>query len=401
MLEMKDLINKFKNILTKSRDVTSFGIASLLSNAIGALFWLYMASILDAESYGEVSYLISIAVVFSTISLAGMANVIIVYGAKNVKIQSTVFLIGLITSGITATIIFFFIAKDVTISLYIIGFVMYTLVTAELIGKKLFSKYSKIMLIQKILFVVLSISLYYLIGIQGIVFGIALSFLVFSFIIYQSFKEMKINFEVFKGKYKFTINSFLLEIFHALHSQLDKIILAPLLGFALLGNYHLGVQFIGLLYLIPGVLLTYILPHDASEISTKLIKKITILISIVIAISSIVLTPILIPIIFPKFVESIEVIQIMSVSIVASAIAGTYVTKYLGSTNNKIVIIGSGITLAIQIPMIIILGKIYGLNGVAMSTLTHSFAYMIYFILVDKFQNKSGSTTGTQKNINN
>lgn len=397
-LIMGNFQDKIKKLVYKFKDVTSFGIATMASNAIGALFWLYMASILDTASFGEVSYLISIGIVFSTISLAGMSNVIIVYGAKNIKIQSTVFFIGLISSGLTATMIFFFVAKDVTVSLYIIGYVVYTLVTAELMGKKLFSKYSKIMLIQKVLLVIFSIILYQLIGIQGIVLGISSSFLVFGFILYQSFKEMKINFSIFKGRTKFTINSFLLDITHALNGQLDKIIIAPMLGFSLLGNYHLGSQFIGLLYLIPGMLLTYILPHDASGNSTKIIKKITILISIIISVLSIILVPIVIPVIFPKFTAAIAVIQIMSISLVPSAVAGTYVTKYLGSTNSKIVLIGSGIALMIQIPMILILGDIYGVNGVAVAAVINTIVYMIYFLLIDKFKNKSEHSTDIPKN---
>ena len=180
---MKDVGSKFGAIFNKFRDLTSFSIATIVSNAIGGIFWLYMASLLGTEGYGEISYLISIGIISSTISLAGMANMLVVYGAKNVKIQSTIFLIGLISSGITASIVFFFVAKDVTISLYIIGFVIYTLVTAELIGLKLFSKYSKILIIQKMILVVLSITLYHLVGLQGIILGIALSFLVFSYIL--------------------------------------------------------------------------------------------------------------------------------------------------------------------------------------------------------------------------
>ncbi len=398
---MKGIWDKFKNLVEKSKDVTSFSIASVVSNAIGALFWLYMASILTTEEYGEITYLISIGIVFSTISLAGMSNIIIVYGAKNIKIQSTVFLIGLISSAITAIIAFFFLADNVTVSLYILGFVIYTLVTSELIGKKLFSKYSKVMIIQKILLVALSIILYNLVGTQGIVLGIASSFLIFSFLIYQSFKETKVNFQIFKGKYKFTVNSFLMDLTAALNGQLDKIIVAPLLGFALLGNYHLGGQFIALLYIIPGILLTYILPHDASGISTKLIKKITILISAVMSILSIVLAPVLIPIIFPRFIEAIMVIQIMSVSIVPATISGTYVTKYLGSTNNKIIIIGSGIALVIQIPLLFILGDIYGLNGIAIATVINSFVYMIYFFIIEKFGNESENSTDTKNDIIN
>lgn len=397
---MKDIWSQFKTIINKFRDLTFFSTATIVTNGIGGVFWLYMASLLGTEGYGEISYIISIAVISSTISLAGMSNIIIVYSAKNIKIQSTVFLIGLISSGITATIIFFFIAKDVTISLYIIGFVMYTLVTAELIGRKLFFKYSKIIVVQKIFLIIFSIILYHLIGLQGIVLGISLSFLIFGFILYQSFKEIKIDFSIFKGRYRFAINSFLLDISLAFNGSLDKIIIAPLLGFSLLGNYQLGLQFISLAYLVPGMLFAYILTHDSSGNSTKFIKRIIITISIVITIITIILSPILVPILFPKFLEAIVVIQIMSIGIIPSAIVSTYISKYLGAANSKIVIIGSGIFLGIQIISIIILGNIYGLNGVAVSGAISVFIHMVYFVMIDRFQNKSQSTTGIQKNIN-
>jgi O-antigen/teichoic acid export membrane protein len=400
LLEMKEIRNKINVIFNKFRDLTFYSVSTIIANAIGGIFWLYMASILGTEGYGEISYLISIGIISSTISLAGMSNLMVVYGAKNVKIQSTVFLIGLISSGITASVIFFIIAKDITVSLYIIGFVIFTLITAELIGRKIFLKYSKIIIIQKILLVGFSIIFYHIIGLQGILLGIALSFLVFSFIIYQSFKEIKIDFKIFQGRSKFAINSFMLDISNAFKGSLDKIIVAPLLGFSLLGNYQLGVQFMALVYLIPGMLFTYMLTHDSTGNSTKSIKKIIIGISIIFSILSIMLSPIFVPIIFPKFTEVVPIIQIMSFSIVPAGITSTYISKYLGMTKSKIVLIGSGIFLTIQITLIIILGNIYGINGVAISGVISSFVQMAYFVIADKFQNESKSSIKLDSNDN-
>jgi O-antigen/teichoic acid export membrane protein len=386
---MKDIWNKFKDINSKFRDLSFYSVGTLVTNGIGGIFWLYMASLLGTEGYGEISYLISIAIMAGTISLAGMSNLLIVYGAKNIKIQSTIFLIGLISSGITASIVFFVINNDITISLYIIGYVIFTLVTAELIGQKLFSKYSKIIIIQKIMLVVFSIVLYDIIGLQGIMLGIAISFLFFIIFIYKTFRKIKINFSILKNKYKFSINSFLLDISGAFNGSLDKIIIAPILGFSLLGNYQLGLQFIGLLYLIPGMLFSYALSHDASGNSTKLVKKMIIGISILFSVLSIILSPILLPILFPQFTEAIVVIQIMSVSIVPSAIASTYISKYLGSENSKIVIIGSAFYLSAQIISIIILGYMYGLNGVALSVVISAIVHVVYFIIIDKVYYKN------------
>ena len=386
---MKDIWNKFKDISSKFRDLSFYSVGTLVTNGIGGIFWLYMASLLGTEGYGEISYLISIAIMAGTISLAGMSNLLIVYGAKNIKIQSTIFLIGLISSGIVASIVFFVINNDITISLYIIGYVIFTLVTAELIGQKLFSKYSKIIIIQKIMLVIFSIALYHIIGLQGIMLGIAISFLFFIIFIYKTFRKIKIDFPSLKNRYKFSINSFLLDISGAFNGSLDKIIIAPILGFSLLGNYQLGLQFIGLLYLIPGMLFSYALSHDASGNSTKLVKKMIIGISILFSVLSIILSPILLPILFPQFTEAIVVIQIMSVSIVPSAIASTYISKYLGSENSKIVIIGSAFYLSAQIISIIILGYMYGLNGVALSVVISAIVHVVYFIIIDKVYYKN------------
>jgi len=386
---MKDIWNKFKDISNKFRDLSFYSVGTLVTNGIGGIFWLYMASLLGTEGYGEISYLISIAIMAGTISLAGMSNLLIVYGAKNIKIQSTIFLIGLISSGIVASIVFFVINNDITISLYIIGYVIFTLVTAELIGQKLFSKYSKIIIIQKIMLVIFSIALYHIIGLQGIMLGIAISFLFFIIMMFQTFRKIKIDFPILKNRYKFSINSFLLDISNAFNGSLDKIIIAPILGFSLLGNYQLGLQFIGLLYLIPGMLFSYALSHDASGNSTKVVKKIIVGISIIFSVLSIILSPILLPILFPQFTEAIVVIQIMSISIVPSAVVSTYISKYLGSENSKIVIIGSGLYLSAQIISIIILGNLYGLNGVALSVVISSIIHLVYFIIIDKLYNKN------------
>jgi O-antigen/teichoic acid export membrane protein len=79
----------------------------------------------------------------------------------------------------------------------------------------------------------------------------------------------------------------------------------------------------------------------------------------------------------------------MSVSIVPSAIASTYISKYLGSEKSKIVIIGSGLYLLTQIISIIVLGNIYGLNGVALSVVISSLVHVIYFIIIDKLYYKT------------
>ena len=71
-------------------DISSIGIADLLSAGIAGIFLFYIASILGPENYGEITYLLTIATLASGISLLGSKYTLMVYSAK--KIEQTLLL---------------------------------------------------------------------------------------------------------------------------------------------------------------------------------------------------------------------------------------------------------------------------------------------------------------------
>ena len=165
----------------------------------------------------------------------------------------------------------------------------------------------------------------------------------------------------------------------------DEIIIAPILGFTILGNYQLGIQFVSVMTIIPLMIFNYTLPNDSTGNSNILIKKIIIIVSVVLAILAIVLAPIVLPHIFPEFENAIEIIQIMSISVIPITIIMNYVSKFLGSGNSKIVIVGTGIYVGIQIPTILLLTDLFGVNGTASSVVIANAGHAIYFVLIDRF----------------
>ena len=368
----------------KFKDLTSIGVAGIVTTIIGGIFWFFMASILGAEKYGEVSYLISIGIIASTFALAGNVNTLIVYRAKGEKIQTAIFFVSIITS-IVVSIVLFLIVNNIEIGVYVMGYVIFSLIIALLQGEKKFRKYAILLITQKILMVGLSFGMFCLIGFQGIIFGIALSFLPYSFILYKEFKKTKIDLSILKKRSGFMINDFTLNIAGALHGSFDKIIIAPILGFTILGNYQLGIQFVSVMTIIPLMIFNYTLPNDATGNSNILIKKIIIIVSVVLAILSIVLAPIVLPHIFPEYENAIEIIQIMSISVIPITIIMNYVSKFLGSGNSKIVIIGTGIYVGIQITTIFLLTDLFGVNGTASSIVIANAAHAVYFVLIDRF----------------
>ena len=77
---------KINDIVVSFRGLSIVGISDIISSAISSVFWLYMASIMGADNYGQVSYLLAIAGISSTLASLGVQNTITVYTAKNIEI---------------------------------------------------------------------------------------------------------------------------------------------------------------------------------------------------------------------------------------------------------------------------------------------------------------------------
>ena len=104
------------------------------------------------------------------------------------------------------------------------------------------------------------------------------------------------------------------------------------------------------------------------------------------------MTPNVLPYIFPEYENAIEIIQIMSISIIPITIIMNYVSKFLGSGNSKIVLIGTGIYVGIQIPTILLLTDLFGVNGTASSVVIANAGHAIYFIFIDKYYSRKQFT---------
>ena len=72
----------------------------------------------------------------------------------------------------------------------VIGYVIFGLATSEILGNKLYRSYSKYLILQKILMISLGIGLYSY-GVNGIIFGIALSYSPYLIRIYKEIRNTK------------------------------------------------------------------------------------------------------------------------------------------------------------------------------------------------------------------
>lgn len=377
--------DKIKKIITHFKDLTSIGIANILSSAISAVFWIYLATVIDADNYGRIGYFITIAAVAGVISSLGASNFMTVYTAKGYDVKKPL----LVLVGISSTIVsitLFLILFNAGVSVYIVGYAIFSLLIAEMLGKKLYTNYAKIIIIQRTLMVIFAFMLFYLFGSEGVIVGISLSFIPFSIIFLINIKNKKSDYTYLKSKKFFLMNNYLLDITRTISGSLDKIIIAPVFGFMILGNYYLGLQIFSILLILPSTVFSYILPQDASGIKNKKLKKIIICVSIIITVLGIIVAPYVIPYLFSKFTNAIEIIQILSMAVIPSTINLILISEFLGIEKSRIIMYGSIIYIAIQIPSILVLGSIIGVNGLAIAFVLSSIGESIFLFTMKKIQ---------------
>ena len=361
---MKGTWKNFKDNIIGQKGLLSIGFADIVGSAIAAFFWLYIATQLNPDVYGELIYFISIAGLAQMVSLLGSSNALTVYTAKNVKIQSTLFLISILAAAISLAIITIFYNR-IDAGLLAVGFVVFSLVNSVILGKKLFVKYSKLILSQKILTLILGVGLYFVFDVYGIIYGLALSYIPHLVVFVKEFSRTRIDFALLKPRKGFIINNYVMSLTVGLGGTVDKLVIAPVLGLALLGNYSLALQMFTMMMVFSEIVYKYLLPFDASGKSNKKIRQIALVVSIIIAILGVTILPNVVDWLFPKYVDATDAIQIMSLGVVPGTISILYSSKFLGMEKSKFVMTAKLVSLGVMFGGFLYFGPIYGAIGLA------------------------------------
>ena len=374
--------------LQKIKDLVSIGTGDVFGTAATAVFWFYLASQIRPSEYGEIHWFLGIAGIFSQIALFGTLNTLTVYTAKNVKIQSTLYFISLVASAIlslTVIIIFpgFF---EIDSGVILVAYVINTLALGDILGRKLYSTYSRYVLTQKVLSLVLGLVFFYSFGYESILFALALSYLFYTKRIIQCFKEIKIDFSLIKPRIGFISNNYVIMITQILNGQIDKIIITAILGFSVLGNYSLGIQFITVMMMFSTIVFRYILPQDSSGVSNKHLKVLVILVSIALSILGIILIPLFAPVYFPEFLELSDAIPILSLYLIPATIALIFESKFLSMEKSKVILIGGIISVVSYSAGMLILGPIYGIVGLSASLVISTSLKTVFFAIILKLE---------------
>jgi O-antigen/teichoic acid export membrane protein len=362
------------------------GFGDITGVVISSIFWFYLASVIEPHEYGDIHFFLSIAAIGSSIALFGTQDSITVLTAKGQKIQSGLNVISLGISSITSLCLIIFFQR-IDVGIIVIAYVINTLSIGDLLGKKQFLKYSQYNILQKILTLVLGIAFLYAFGPSGIIYALAISYAGYLIRIIKTFQEVPINFKLIKEKSNFLSHNYIVYLAGSFGGQLDKIIIVPLLGSAVLGNYSLAIQVITVFTMFTTILFKFLLPQESSGIRNKFLIQIVIIISIIVSVLGIFLSPLVIPNFFPKYVDVGIAIQIMSLSIIPITISTICTSRLLSKEKSKLVLIGNLIGLIIIISGIFTLGSMYGTIGIAMSFTLSTISKATYLgLTVKKYQ---------------
>lgn len=369
--------------LIKLNGLFSIGFADAIGSCATAVFWFYIAALLDPHKYGELSYFIGIAGVASAVSLFGTQNVITVYTAKNFRVLSALYTITMIASIVAFIIVSVFFSR-IDVGLLLLGYLISGLSLGHILGKKLYLNYSKYVIAQKVLTLALGIGFYYVFGPNSVIYALAASYIPFIFVLYKVSKEIKFGFSDLRPHFGFIVNNYVISLTGRLTGQIDKLIIAPLLGFVILGNYNLATQVATVSLIFSQIVFKYTLPHDSSGNPNKKLKKITILVSVVIAILGIILSPIVVPVLFPKYVEAVQTIQIMILDVIPATINLQFTSRLLGLEKSRFILFGTLIGLVTMITGITVLGSFYGTIGLAIAFVLSDSVSTIYYYSVNR-----------------
>jgi len=352
------------------QNISALGIADLGTAVIGGVFWLVIATLIDPEEYGQINYLLSIVGISFSICLIGIRETIIVYTAKKNPITPTIFIITGF-SGLVGFVALGGIFSRLDISFLLLGYIINDLSLGYFLGLKSYKTYSKFVLVQKVSSFGLGIIFVLIFGYEGLIAALALSYAHFVFIYFKVLRKEKINFSLLKNS-KFFVENYVMNVSSSFRSHLDKIILLPIVGFTIIGNYALALQVFAIMMAFPRLVFKYILPEDTDGNENKNLKIFTIIFGIVMALSGYFLSPIIIPVIFPKFLEAITIIQIISFAAIPSSINQIQTSKLLSKEKSRSVLISRLFGLSTMITLLVILTPTMQEIGISIAFLASS-----------------------------
>src|SRR5919112_113134 len=367
--------------LSSHKGLIYITLGNLIGAAATGAFWLLLAFIQNAHEYGKTNYEISIASLAASAALLGLNTTVTTYvakGSNKINVQANQII--LISCGVAAVTVAFF---NWMLSFFVIGMAFWMMSTYELLGRKMYKQYAFVTIGARASQLLLSILLYYVLGITGIAIGFIISFFIFSQRYFISTSQFSKDFSEVKDKMKFSLNIYSFNMSNAFLLYFDKLVIAPLFGYAVLGYYQLGFQFLLFLGMIPISFYQYLIPEESSGLKKSRVRFLGLLVSIGLTAILFLSSPWILQYLFPHYMASLDSMRILSIGIIPMMIVWTLNSKFVNIGVTKYVLFGSAIYLILQISLIFYLGKTMNVIGLALAVVLALIAQASFLFISD------------------
>ena len=171
----------------------------------------------------------------------------------------------------------------------------------------------------------------------------------------------------------------------ALMVSLDKILIGIFFGYYMLGSYQLSYQVFMFLSMVPVNLFRFLLPYEAGGIIKKKIKVVALLFASILSVIVIFTATYGIYLFYPKYTQSIQPIQILSLSIIPLTLSNILGTKIVAEEKKTHHMFYAGlITILSEVALLLLLGTFLGLNGLATSLVMALCIQFFYLLCVNR-----------------
>lgn len=367
------------------KNISYFTIGRLSVTGLQTLFYFVIAFLVIPETFGEISYLISLAGTVSVISRFGFTNTIIVlHGKSNNKFVQEANLLSAILITIGSIIL---IPINEYAAIFCFGFSLYQMNQFNLIGLKHYKKFMYNGILKGILIVILPITLYFILDIGGVLLGMALGNLLASTNFIKSIMRKFEGFSEIRKNIHVIIHNFSVDISPSVTRYVDKLIIVPFFGFTFAGIYQFNIQILLLFEILPQGIHAFFLSEESSGKVPKKIYYYLIVGTTILVIIGITIIPILIEMFLPNYSIGTLGLQILMLSLFPLTFASILNAKLQASQSTKV-----GYTSPVRIGLLLILipilGNSYGLEGLSIAIFVSSLAFAVILYLIYKMEKR-------------
>jgi len=361
------------------QNLSILGSGQLIVILLHVIFYFGFAYLLGPEKYGNTIYLLSIATIIPTFSRFGLSLSVINFVAKKeIELEKSANLLAFVVALITSLILVLF---DPFIALLAFSFSIFQMQIGNYFGQKKYKIVSMSQVGRSVIWIVIAISLYFVMEIPGILLGMAIGNFAFSYNYLKSLKLKAWSFNKLKSKSKIILQNFGIDVQQLIPNQIDKLVIVPLFGFQITGIFHFAIQVLIAIELLTVVLHRFLLAEQSSEKISKRFIYLVLLMSGIIIIAGIYLAPIIIVNLFSEYESSISAVQLIVFGVIP-LICIAILNAKLQVLESKLVGYGVVIRIGANLTLIPLLGGLMGMIGLVMANLISLVLLTIYLVII-------------------